>query len=761
MSTPSPQAQAIARYLDDFDGITEASELSRYHRLVQIDPNLKGQLSTAIGAIGGRLKLSVDGSWFGAVPGLGWLSALVAPKISNTADRNSVYMIGIYRMPKSIWTSTLLRPATGAAKGRKKAHRAGQPAPTAMTWWQTQSPTALLLLTGACFEGQAKVSKTAKMEQAFQPLSILELKGTLTFKASAEVHLKDTKLYDPQPQYFGGNGQSEAMARAMRTAVDISVVDKARNLIAAAAKLSVVAPANGPATPAGIRDAIGQFRSGLTTMLGRFGWVVEAAEAKAVATAKDEVKTRTGVEIKGGTLPSQLLDTAPDLDKLIADLDHIRIVTTGLSKKGNPRNAKRKRARELMVARHAQDLITELQHLRVERGFEATGYLQRFADWMGLSLHPAGKPAPAPKPLTPGPYTMLLARSWGGTFDAGAKGAGAVDLTLVNTGVTLGGEASASASVGTSGRSRWTDYRFQVASEASGGRQIVMTQDVRQAKQQLDIGRATDQSAAHKAYLNALHVEEDDEDEGAAVPTGPGTAYYNTLAYSAVTVFWPYKSEGSPARALPNGSGVSFGLTLNADLFLKWLEKARSGGALEAAERAVQTQILASLRLTKANLKSFAKECPIDAGYRASMTEAGIETISLEAGFAFATQLQIPLEAHTPAIAEVARPGTSYAPRALFDLDKVKALDTKGKGLILNTIRVRVPLGGTKSENETVFDLGLTDTYGFGLAYEATLGVSVESTLDLHVWTAPTDGPTLAPDRLAELSVPPVAMVHH
>ena len=221
----------------------------------------------------------------------------------------------------------------------------------------------------------------------------------------------------------------------------------------------------------------------------------------------------------------------------------------------------------------------------------------------------------------------------------------------------------------------------------------------------------------------------------------------NTLAYQSVMVNW---FQGS-SSALPNGSGVSFGMSILAANLANYVRackgKPGEGPPADIPDelRDIETNMLKQLRVTKEELRRFARHAPSGLGDAVLRLPNGneepvrLDSYLLES--AFAIKQPIDLAGRIDA-------GRATKLRALNDFatllaikDEVLRADQLGANLRLQVIRLRIRINSDQDMSANVLPLGWT-VYRSDVDYSTAMNPTLDSKAD--VLADPTKSPFAA-----------------
>ena len=752
------RASRLANYLAGLDYASTDGGLDLYHRVVRVDPQLKGQISTALGSDGYAVMAGVKVNFADIfLPSLSDFLQLEAG-VEFTGTREKADMLAVYRMPAQAWDVRIdhvLHNPVSPSGTRGNIEAVSKPAATGSPSranhspvprvFESQRPTAFLLLAGDRYQGTAKATLAAGVKASFQPVDEFELAGAARAELSGDVTYRINTFLDPSPNHYPANEFSEALKRDFDAALALTLKQQAVELLQDLRALDV--------------SAGKKLRQGMKGLLKEFKNVLSHAKLKVTLSPSAIYAAMRGRKSHNA---------------LITELEKMQLRVQSLK---NVDEIKRREAVGRCIV-----LIGKMRLARPDRPIKKSGALARLADRMRLRISELGKKTT----YDPGPYSFLRSTSAiyagkiGATISSSSKGLGTAGGKKVGAGLGMTGEASLDGSF------QRTSYRLQVAS-APGPKQIVMTQDTLQTKKQAlgkiaaNFGLASTQTE----YDSSTMYGAKQAVKAAGVKDSPindaELLKYNAMAYTSFTAYWLYGST-EEAELLPNGSGISYGYSTDAQKFLDWLGARRGNKKLNKEQEKFEGRFKKALRLSNTAITEFAAKCPVDEDYLMTGTPDAINSVLLESSYAFTKPMKFKLrKSRTPRDSDDKK--IAFEPEKFFD-DKEKWMKhfpdpekelPPDAAMRLDQVRVRVLLGGTEARSDRVFHLGFTHIVGISAAFDKLSSAGVESALDLFVWNASEEGETpiaqgriagvksrehWTPDVHAELSVPPVAMVH-
>ena len=170
-----------------------------------------------------------------------------------------------------------------------------------------------------------------------------------------------------------------------------------------------------------------------------------------------------------------------------------------------------------------------------------------------------------------------------------------------------------------------------------------------------------------------------------------------TMSYRAVLANWFDDAFEDHHKAIPNGSGVSFGMSILREDFgtyaraCKLMKKPPPGtpvlADLDDKLKALEAVLTKQLRLEPEELRTFMRRAP--------SSDSKVDSYLIESAFAFTAPVDLTIAEHRP--------------QALLELDPVKQLvekRTRGTALRLQVIRLRIRIGRDEDKSRNLIRLG-------------------------------------------------------
>ncbi|MGD9750565.1 MAG: hypothetical protein AB7W59_06165, partial [Acidimicrobiia bacterium] len=424
-------------------------------------------------------------------------------------------------------------------------------------------------------------------------------------------------------------------------------------------------------------------------------WILELCDRSRAELARDETTAEDIIEELApdsttleGTLDDALSEWSVDAKGALAVLlDRLRATARPTTK-------------ELLdqLARLRSTLVTASRTDDVERVDQFSAALEARRTAKAASRRPFWSRRPSATPAPDGPRSVLRLseQSFKGSLAVNAAaGAEVLERAL---------EVAADASL--EYLRRRVRFRFQVAGDTTHRGGIVLTQDT---------------VVTHNTFTPAGSITATSGSQEATVIEGTKT--YGTITYRSVAAYW--LAGRQTQRAFPNGSGVSFGLSIDPDRLVAYAEWCRSAGAADSPAGAVlktETYLTSQLRTTTEQLR------PFFAAFDFGRGELD-RPVLVEAGFAFTEPVELTRAASSP--------GSAFEPADLFDLGPARRrLDQKVPGVVagseLQALRVRYPLGAAEDASRTLFKVGIAVAVGISAAAERVERIGTQGAVDLH-----------------------------
>ena len=309
---------------------------------------------------------------------------------------------------------------------------------------------------------------------------------------------------------------------------------------------------------------------------------------------------------------------------------------------------------------------------------EAEDYIEALERRQANKIARKSKPVPRPKPENTMPPFHL-------------------DITAVegDVGVIVGGKvsvfqkANASLTAGAEAKGRRISLRYQSYVPGVGDRRLLCSQQTvinyRNYKAAIE-GLATGEKDLRKERSNLV-----------------------TMSYRSVLVNWFDDLQQNNQSALPNGSGVSFGMSVLAESFAdyaracKMMVKPPPGKPVLADLgddlKKLETAMIQQLKVTAEELRAFMRQTPSGTGDVTldPKEKTLLESYLVESAFAFTNRVDLKSNVE------------NHRPKALFDLAPVKALmktADRGQQVRLQSIRLRFRLRHDDDKSRSLIKLG-------------------------------------------------------
>lgn len=256
-------------------------------------------------------------------------------------------------------------------------------------------------------------------------------------------------------------------------------------------------------------------------------------------------------------------------------------------------------------------------------------------------------------------------------------------------------------------------FRFQAVGGESAPGPVVLTQDT---------------YVVHSLFKAAGSAK---ASLGSKSKPASGSRVYGTITYRSVAAYW----LASSAMAYPNGSGLSFGLSIDGDRLVDYADWCRLGAGSSMSPEVKKTEDYLSSQLRVATVVLQ----PFFAAFEFNKQAQNPKTGKLERTFATALLVEsgFAFSATTP-LTMIKRGSKANAePADLFELATVKArLAQKGadeiKKVPLQALRVRYPLGQAEDFSKTLFAVGLHAVVDVGVKVQSISRVGSQGAVDLH-----------------------------
>lgn len=259
-------------------------------------------------------------------------------------------------------------------------------------------------------------------------------------------------------------------------------------------------------------------------------------------------------------------------------------------------------------------------------------------------------------------------------------------------------------------------FRLQVGGEKTPrkGRQqaghVVLTQDTNVVQNLLNLRAGISGRVRRQGATDDPNVDDD-------VVLADRNWRYGTLSYRTVSAYWFHPSDariGDQPLAYPNGSGVTFGLSVEPGRIGRYAQNCRDRKPGETPhEQELEARLRDQLRVDTDTLRAFFADFPFPTkttSNKKHLDKSGYDferAFIIEAGFGFTTTVKMPklMKLNATDINE---------PSWLFDQAEAKErLDHKDPGPLtastLRVMRVRYPIATDDDNSHSVFSFGWTD----------------------------------------------------
>jgi hypothetical protein len=644
----------------------EARALGYLQRLNLAGLDIKGQLSSAYGQSGVGLTLAAQVD-FGAllVP---FVHLDLGLSLEGAVTAHSLLVL--QRLPKTAWDQDIPQPP----QPPKDDPSASAP-PFALPLWQTQRPLALAFLTG--WTRRIKVTALADAWAGFGSFDDFDETGlTVGVKTSATVGGTLTRLADAQPRHYPPTPSDSRLANDVDDLFEARLKAKvAAWLLECGGDIQGLDALGVPrvslrqrALDAGLDE---KAQAALLQTLDAYDKLTinDIDSVAMVGLAIDVIRAMVAAAKKvKAMVSSKSLKT----DDLLAQLNAVKTaleiwIATLKSPRGNEflSGDVRRQLWETMVLRHkeARDLIGALERRQARK----------------VRPTPVA-PVPAATPVSPPVLLDLVMLEGGVQFGAGAKLV--LPKELEKAKLTLEAEC----------QTRRIAYRYQAPVPGSGNRTLLSSQETvvsYVSRKVTGQGSSRGERGFFKERSNLV-----------------------TMSYRSVHVQWFDDLRQHNSEALPNGSGVSFGMSVLATSFsayasaCKKLGQPKPGSPLvpmDAGLADLEAALTKQLRVAPEELRSFMRQAPSWTGQVTLDLDSktAVESYMVESSFAFKAPQKLLIE--------------SRRPKALFDLGPVKKILAPGSKntpaprpdeLRLQVLRLRFRVRSDDDKSRSLIQLG-------------------------------------------------------
>jgi hypothetical protein len=290
-------------------------------------------------------------------------------------------------------------------------------------------------------------------------------------------------------------------------------------------------------------------------------------------------------------------------------------------------------------------------------------------------------------------------------------------------------------------------FRLQVGGEKTQANKrqpaghVVLTQDTNVVQNLLSLRAGISGSVRRQGATKNPNVDND-------VEVADRNWRYGTVSYRTVSTYWFHPSNahiGDQPLAYPNGSGVTFGLSVEPGRIGRYAQNCRDRKPGETShEQELETLLRAQLRVDTETLRAFFADFPFPTkttSTKKHLDESGYDferAFIIEAGFGFTKTVKMPklMKLNTTGINE---------PDWLFDQAEAKErLDSKEPGELsastLRVLRVRYPIVTENDNSHSVFCFGWTGTANEPPSADSLLEPKPDQLANLKAGHAPVTG---------------------
>jgi hypothetical protein len=679
--------------------------------------DLKGQLSSAYAQAGGGLSLSAKVDF----------GPLLIPfvhfdfGVAVEGERTAHSVLVLQRMPHRVWLEDMERPPQPPQKNPQ-----APPPPFPNPDWTASRPLALAVLHGKT--GRLKATVAASAWAGLGSLGDFDQTG-VTFGVGAAALLGGsvTRIADVAPRHY------------LPTPSDSSLNDDVDDLFAA--ELKVNAAAWVLEVGGGVQD-LKIFDVPRVPLASRAQWeaeelrhgvvetrvitALEAADALAIPVVDSAAVGQTGFAVINALRSAAKKAKAMFASKRLLTDDLVREIgdvgkelqrwidylsDPKKSAELGPRTRRKLRGIAQLRLKEANDFIEALERRKARKARLSTPATQ-----------------PAPELISPRFHLDIMDVEAEAGISASAKAALGVEPLVSFRGRSAHIEAKAMV------RSRRIAFRYQSFVPGSG-RTLTCSQEA--------VINYNTRDAAVEADAGTIKKTEQEEQE----EKGKKKRFLATMSYRAVMVQWFDDLQGNNHKAIPNGSGVSFGMSILKDSFdsyareCKQMKQAPSGKPLLAdlsvPVKGLETVMTKQLRVNAEELRAFMRNAP--------SSDADVDSYVIESAFAFTAPVALTIE--------------QGRPKALFELDAVKKLAgpkaDRGTDLRLQVIRLRIRIRHDGDKSRNLIELGWNpEPFGEELSNPWGIGEEQEDPLMvIGIDANPAEGDSVLPNFLNSSSL--------
>jgi hypothetical protein len=635
----------------------EQRALGYLQRLNVTGHDAKGQLSSAYAQSGVGLSLGAKVD-FGAmlVP---FVHLDLAADVQG--ERTAHSLLVLQRMPHRVWMSDMVRPPQ-PAKNDPHAQPPAFPTP----YWRSKRPLALALLQGRTWRLKAVASAAAWA--GLGSLGDYDETGlTLGVKLEGQASGITTRLVDTAPRHYPPTPSDSTLNEDVDDLFEANLKSKAAAwLLETGGGIDQLREFGAPRTPLLERaeqEALGEaIEAPVLTVLDAYDKLT-IPDVDTVAIAETGFSVVRAMAHAATAIKALVTSKRLETDELLKQLGQVRKELEAWAE------YLRSSRQSSVLGGTTRRRLWEIAKRRLAEANDFIGALERRRDRKAQRKSAPARRAPAEETLPPFHLDILVVEG-SGEATAGGK-------------VVLRNAAGAHVAAGASAGARRIALRYQGFVRGSeGGRRLL-------SSQQTVINYVTRKMTFEAAAGKRQYLKEK-----------PNLV---TMAYRSVVVNWFDDLEPDNHRAIPNGSGVSFGMSVLAESFGEYSRACKqmkdTPGPLTKELGELERAMTKQLRVETEELRAFMRNAPSSMGnVKADPdAEARVESYLVESAFAFTAPL------------DLTKNIDHHRPKALFELDQVKSLVEKsdrGADLRLQVIRLRFRIRTDDDQSRTLIRLG-------------------------------------------------------
>jgi hypothetical protein len=531
-------------------------------------------------------------------------------------------------------------------------------------YWTAAKPLALAFLHGTSYRLTAGAS--AKAWAGLGTDALDETGATIGAGASGSIGGTLTRLAEPAPRHYYPYPSDSTLREDVDDLFSDGLTGKvAAWLIETGGGVGDLQALGVPRVPLEERAALDAAEagavaeSGLLTMLKGYD-VMAIPDIDTVAVTEVGLSVIKALKDAMNAIKAAMTKKKLQPADLLQQLDGVR------KELGNWVKYLEDPAARWIYGRSTRAAMLEIAQLRLAEAKDFSEALKRLTERGTRASTPA--PVPTAETRSPRFHLDIVDVEMKGQVSAAAKAVVGGQPLISFQGV------GAYAAVGAEARSRRISLRYQSFVPGAARRTLISSQET-----------VIDYSSRRMSF------------EAAAGKLRERKPFLVTMSYRSVLANWFDDAFDHHHQAIPNGSGVCFGMSILREDFgayaraCKMMKKPPPGtpvlADLDEKLKALETVLTRQLRVEPEELRAFVRRAP--------SSDSQVDSYLIESAFAFTAPVDLVIAEHRP--------------KALLDLNPVKQLvekRTRGAALRLQVMRLRIRMGRDEDQSRNLIRLG-------------------------------------------------------